>query len=140
MSMIDRDPAAQHTGGVPGGLTTFDGRRARASGENHEPRPRVRAWVDQHHPSADSLQPVQRRIVQLLASGTSDDRIADALGIGLRTVQRHVALLLETLGARSRFEAGVAAVRAGWLDPGDDEHQSQRWRPTRRPAGRDQTS
>lgn len=65
---------------------------------------------------ADRLQPVQREILCMLAAGSSDDRVAEALGVGLRTVQRHVAILMELLGARSRFQAGVAAVRAGWLD------------------------
>lgn len=67
-------------------------------------------------PTREHLQPVQREILEMLAGGASDDRVADALGIGLRTVQRHMATLMGILGARSRFEAGVAAARVGWLD------------------------
>ncbi|MEV4344557.1 helix-turn-helix transcriptional regulator [Actinoplanes sp. NPDC049596] len=59
------------------------------------------------------LTPLQLAIVRLLAQGCSDDHVADRLGLGLRTVQRHVSRIMRHLHARSRFEAGVAAARAG---------------------------
>lgn len=49
----------------------------------------------------------KHRLVTLLLSGLTDEAIARHLNIGYRTVQRHVAELLATLGARTRFQAGV---------------------------------
>ena len=42
-------------------------------------------------------------------------QIARTLGISLRTTRRRVAALMAELGADSRFQAGVEAVRRGWL-------------------------
>jgi DNA-binding NarL/FixJ family response regulator len=54
-------------------------------------------------------------LVDQLASGAKDEQIARALGLSLRTVRRRVAQLLDELGAGSRFQAGVEAVRRGWI-------------------------
>lgn len=54
-------------------------------------------------------------LLGLLAAGLNDDAIARQLRLGVRTVRRDIARLLEQLGARSRFEAGVLAARRGWL-------------------------
>ncbi|MFJ2785663.1 LuxR C-terminal-related transcriptional regulator [Streptomyces sp. NPDC093249] len=61
------------------------------------------------------LTPQERKLLQLLASGLTDDAVARALGIGVRTERRIVADLMERLGASSRFEAGVQATRREWL-------------------------
>ena len=50
-----------------------------------------------------------------LTEGAKDEQIARTLGISLRTVRRRIADLLSELGADSRFQAGVEAVRRGWL-------------------------
>ena len=50
-----------------------------------------------------------------LAAGAKDEQIARTLGISLRTVRRRVADLLIELGVDTRFQAGVEAVRRGWL-------------------------
>lgn len=55
------------------------------------------------------------RLLSLLAAGAKDERLARQLGRGLRTVRREVAALLDDLGADTRFQAGVAATRRGWL-------------------------
>jgi DNA-binding CsgD family transcriptional regulator len=57
----------------------------------------------------------QRLLLNQLAGGAKDEQIARALGISLRTVRRRVADLLDDLGAQSRFQAGVEAVRRGWI-------------------------
>lgn len=54
-------------------------------------------------------------ILQQLADGAQDEQIARLLGISLRTVRRRVADVMADLGAESRFQAGVEAVRRGWL-------------------------
>lgn len=50
-----------------------------------------------------------------LAQGAKDEEIARTLGISLRTVRRRVASMMTELGVDSRFQAGVEAVRRGWL-------------------------
>lgn len=54
-------------------------------------------------------------LLEQLAAGAQDEQIARRLGISLRTVRRRVAELMRELGADSRFQAGVEAVRRGWL-------------------------
>ena len=56
-----------------------------------------------------------RRLLMLLASGLKDEAIARQLGIGERTVRRRVAELADRLGARTRMQFGIQAVRQGWL-------------------------
>jgi DNA-binding CsgD family transcriptional regulator/DNA-binding MarR family transcriptional regulator len=66
-------------------------------------------------PDDDSFGPQERRLLALLASGATDAVIARTFGWSVRTVQRHLHDLLERLGARTRFQAGMEAVRRGWL-------------------------
>ncbi|MEU6392984.1 helix-turn-helix transcriptional regulator [Streptomyces sp. NPDC046939] len=61
------------------------------------------------------LTPQERKLLQLLATGLTDEAVARALGIGVRTERRIVAELMERLGASSRFEAGVQAARRQWI-------------------------
>lgn len=71
------------------------------------------------HPSPDDdpqgLTPQERKLLQLLATGLTDEAVARALGIGVRTERRIMAELMERLGASSRFEAGVQAARRQWI-------------------------
>ena len=57
----------------------------------------------------------ERLLLDQLAGGAKDEQIARALGLSVRTVRRRVAELLDELGAGSRFQAGVHAVRRGQL-------------------------
>jgi DNA-binding CsgD family transcriptional regulator len=57
----------------------------------------------------------EARVLELMAAGVKDERIARTLGVGSRTVRRDIAELKERLGASSRTEAVAAAVRQGWL-------------------------
>ena len=54
-------------------------------------------------------------LLDQLARGAKDEQIARVLGLSLRTVRRRVADVMEELGADSRFQAGVEAVRRGWV-------------------------
>jgi DNA-binding CsgD family transcriptional regulator len=56
-----------------------------------------------------------KELLTLLTAGMTDDGIARQLGVSARTVQRRVSELMESLGARNRFQAGVQAVRRGLL-------------------------
>lgn len=68
---------------------------------------------------------IHRTIVRLLAAGLKDESIARRIGMSLRTARKHIADIMETLGAESRFQAGVLAAQQGLLDdaceavPGD---------------------
>ncbi len=66
-------------------------------------------------PRGNQLSSVQRSILRALASGQPDEVIARRMGISVRTCRRHIAKMLEDLGAESRFQAGVKAHRAGWI-------------------------
>ncbi len=57
----------------------------------------------------------RRLLLDQLARGAKDEQIARTLGLSLRTVRRRVAELLDDLEASSRFQAGVEAVRRGWI-------------------------
>lgn len=53
------------------------------------------------------------RLLVELSRGATDAQAARNMHVSLRTLSRHVAELLKFLGARSRLQAGVAAVRNG---------------------------
>lgn len=61
------------------------------------------------------LEPRDRRILSLLATGATDQQIARNLGVSTRTVERRVAALMQTLSAGTRFQAGVQAARRNWI-------------------------
>jgi hypothetical protein len=81
----------------------------------------VRELFDQYWRSATPLlrpgEPVDERrlILELLMLGTKDESIARQLGVSLRTVRRRIADLMDELGAATRFQAGMEAVRRGLL-------------------------
>jgi DNA-binding NarL/FixJ family response regulator len=54
-------------------------------------------------------------VLQLLVEGVSNKVIARALGISAHTAKFHVASILEKLGAASRTEAVMSAIRLGLL-------------------------
>ena len=56
-----------------------------------------------------------RQVVALLAAGQKDEAIARRLNVSVRTVRRLVSAALSALHAESRFEAGVLAVKRGWV-------------------------
>ena len=50
-------------------------------------------------------------VLHLVASGRADKEIAVTLGISSQTVNKHVARILHKMGASSRTEAGVRAIK-----------------------------
>lgn len=64
------------------------------------------------------------RILRRLYAGVTDEVAARELRISVRTYRRYVAEILDSLGTKSRFQAGVLAADAGLLS-------------VRPPAGRD---
>ena len=56
-----------------------------------------------------------RTILALLVTGAKDEAIARELGIGVRTLRRRMHHLMGLLDAETRFQAGMQAVRRGWV-------------------------
>lgn len=69
------------------------------------------AWSSEE----DDLAARRRLLLEALSGGAKDEQIARSLGVSLRTVRRRVAELFEELGVETRFQAGVEAVRRGWI-------------------------
>ena|SRR5699024_4917050 len=61
-----------------------------------------------------------RELVGLLALGAKDEVIARHLDVSTRTLSRRIARLMDDLNVRTRFQAGVQAVRRGWLSRDDE--------------------
>ncbi|HVP05559.1 MAG TPA: LuxR C-terminal-related transcriptional regulator [Dehalococcoidia bacterium] len=61
--------------------------------------------------SAPSLSRRERQVIHLLGSGYSVPHIARSLGLSPITVRNHITRAMARLGARSRLEAVVQAVR-----------------------------
>lgn len=64
---------------------------------------------------AGQLSEKDRKIITLMAAGLTDEAIARRLSLSRRTVVRRIAVLLDRLGATTRFQAGVQAANRGWL-------------------------
>lgn len=63
----------------------------------------------------ESLTPRELEVIQMIAAGESNKRIAWKLGISEHTVKFHVASILSKLGAGSRAEAVTIGVRRGLI-------------------------
>jgi DNA-binding NarL/FixJ family response regulator len=53
-------------------------------------------------------------VLGLLVQGLTDQQIADALAISVRTAEKHVGGVLHKLDARNRTEAVGRALERGW--------------------------
>jgi DNA-binding NarL/FixJ family response regulator len=69
--------------------------------------------VGERSPSA--LLPAERRVLELLAMGLSDEVIAERLGVSRRTLTRHVERLMSKAGVDGRFQLGLVAGKENWL-------------------------
>ncbi|MGH3421478.1 MAG: helix-turn-helix transcriptional regulator, partial [Streptosporangiaceae bacterium] len=69
------------------------------------------------HPAApgDRLPPAEQLVLELMAKGHNDDAIALRARTSVTTVRRHIATIMKRLGVSSRFAAGAAAQRKGWI-------------------------
>ncbi|WP_432037407.1 helix-turn-helix transcriptional regulator [Streptomyces cucumeris] len=69
--------------------------------------------LDEQVPRA--LRPLQRRILELMGTGVTDDTIAQLLGISRRTLARHMERLYQLAGAANRFQLALHAARKEWI-------------------------
>ena len=80
-----------------------------------------RDWLEGEGPERDfhaelllfSLSERERQVLELLARGYSNRRIAEACYLSLNTVRTHVQNVLVKLGVHSKLEAAALAVRQG---------------------------
>lgn len=64
-----------------------------------------------------SLTPRQREVLRYVANGRTNDDIARTLVVSRRTVERHVAAILDKFGVENRAAAAALAVAAGLAQP-----------------------
>lgn len=78
---------------------------------------RVAAVDDVHDDPFSELTERELTVLRLVAAGSSNAQIGDALGISPHTARTHVQNLMAKLGVRTRLAAGAVARQAG-LTPG----------------------
>ncbi|MFT2015316.1 helix-turn-helix transcriptional regulator [Streptomyces sp. 796.1] len=61
------------------------------------------------------LSDLERDLLRLIAQGLTDASAASRLHISPRTARRMMAAIMDRLGARSRFEAGLKSARTGLI-------------------------
>jgi DNA-binding NarL/FixJ family response regulator len=64
-------------------------------------------------PASEELTTREREVLELIAGGRSNKRIAFELGISEKTVKTHVGHVLAKLGVNDRTQAAMLAVRQG---------------------------
>lgn len=57
----------------------------------------------------------ERVVLRLMREGLSDQEMAQRLGLSVKTVQNHVASILDKMGARNRTEAVAMSYRKSFL-------------------------
>ncbi|MGF1663938.1 MAG: LuxR C-terminal-related transcriptional regulator [Kineosporiaceae bacterium] len=83
----------------------WEGLWASSQSVRRAPAPGVETLTSERH----------RTVLRLLAEGAKDESAARELGVSVRTYRRYVAVLMDDMGASTRFQAGAAAARWGWL-------------------------
>ena len=71
---------------------------------------------DEVHKSLEQLHPREKQIIHLAGVGMSNKAIAARLGISKYTVQTHFRNIFTRLGANSRTEAVILAMKGGMLN------------------------
>jgi len=96
---------------VKSGLTVVDGTLAPSVVPSTSPH----RTTAKPHKGIGDLTERERQVVQLLAEGLSNKLIADRLGISDHTAKFHVNGVMMKLGASTRTEAVVEAMRRGLI-------------------------
>jgi DNA-binding NarL/FixJ family response regulator len=105
---------------VAAGLAVLDRSLALPAATAAAPRPQIPGRAE---PAADTppdppgevLTPREMEVLQLMAHGLPNKRIAARLGISLHTAKFHVAQILAKLDAGSRTEAVTRGARRGYV-------------------------
>lgn len=70
----------------------------------------------QREQAHEELTERELEVLRLIAEGKSNQEIADALFIGVKTVKFHVTNLLAKLGVEDRTQAAIYALKNGLMD------------------------
>jgi len=62
-----------------------------------------------------TLEPLERRVLELIAESLSNREVAEYLGIPVELVRAHLQASFEKLGASSKIEALIIAIRHGLI-------------------------
>ncbi len=98
--------------------------RAAARGEASIPPALLAKVLPQMRTGADTtnrLTERERTVLALMATGKSNQALADELFISVNTIRNHVANVLVKLGARTRTEAVAIATRSGLVGIGTSD-------------------
>jgi DNA-binding NarL/FixJ family response regulator len=82
------------------------------------PGARAAASAGAGDPALASLTAREREVLELIASGLTNDEIAERLVLGTGTVKTHVNHIFLKLGVRNRAEAVIFAFEHGLATPG----------------------
>ncbi|HWF72410.1 MAG TPA: response regulator transcription factor, partial [Solirubrobacteraceae bacterium] len=81
----------------------------------------IRDYLDREHRGdpirEEPLTAREQEIVKLIAESQSNQQIAEALVISVKTVERHRANILEKLGMHDRVQLTRYAIRRGLIEP-----------------------
>jgi DNA-binding NarL/FixJ family response regulator len=77
------------------------------------------AAAEQSVQRTDGMSETEKRVLALVAAGSSTEDIAEALGVSPHTVRTHVRNLLRKLDAQSRAHAVAIAMREAAIDVAD---------------------
>jgi len=72
----------------------------------------------------ESLTDREREVLELVATGITNREVAQELFISVNTVKVHLRNVFTKLGAESRTEATMIAVREGWVQVGEGEEEA----------------
>ena len=70
---------------------------------------------------AVSLSERQRAALTLSAAGLTSAEVADVLGISVAEIRAHLSSAIAVLGARSKLEAVIVALRSGLIEVGEEQ-------------------
>jgi DNA-binding NarL/FixJ family response regulator len=62
-----------------------------------------------------TLEPLEQRVLEQIAQGLSNRQVAEQLGIPVELVRAQLLAIIEKLGASSKLEALIIALRHGFV-------------------------
>jgi DNA-binding NarL/FixJ family response regulator len=62
------------------------------------------------------LTPLEKRILQMLVDGFTQQKVAEELGRNVRNTKRHFANIRRRLGVKTMYQAVALCVSYGWVD------------------------